>query len=91
MLDLSHAPKDPVERVVYLDSVMEVVRVELEAAYAEAFFQARLERRLEAAVDAGRTSMKSALRLTRKVNESRGRLVRWGDGIDPVNRKHCRD
>lgn len=90
MLDLSHAPKDPVERVIWLDGVMEVVRAELDEAYAEAFFQARLERRLEAAVAAGRTPMKTALRLTRRLNNRQQRMIRWNDGLDAVNRKHRR-
>lgn len=91
MLDLSHAPKDPIERVVWLDGVMEVVRAELEEAYAEAYFEARLQRRFDAAVAAGRTARKTALRWTRMANNRRGRPVRWGDNADPVNRKHLRD
>lgn len=88
MLDLSHAPKDPVERVIWLDAVMEVVRAELELAYAEAYYEARLQRRFDAAVQAGRTAKKSALRLTRQENVRRGKTVRWGDGADPVNKKN---
>jgi hypothetical protein len=85
LLDLSGAPADPVERVFYLDGVIAKVRHELDEAYAEAYFQARLEGRFEAAVRVGRTSRTKALRMTRRKNEASGRSIRWSDGADPTS------
>lgn len=83
ILDLSRAPKDPVARVAYLDTVMAKAREEVEAALSEAYFSARLQRRFEDALRLGRASRKRALMLTRRHNAATGRAVRWNDGLDP--------
>lgn len=85
ILNLSNRPSDPVEAVVWLDGVLEAVQRDLDAAYEEAYFQARLQGRFEAAVEVGRTSRKRALAFTRRRNEATGRQIRWGDGADPAS------
>jgi hypothetical protein len=50
LLDLSRAPDDPIERIVWLDGVMEQVRDELDEAFSEAYFWARFTGRLDAAL-----------------------------------------
>lgn len=89
LLDLSRAPEDPVERVFYLDGVMAKVRSELDDAYAETYFEARMQGRFDAALRVGRTSRTRALRWTRKVNAASGRPVRWSDGADPTSTAYC--
>lgn len=73
-------PADAIKRIVWLDSVEEQVRRELDRLYAEAYFEARAQGRFAAALSIGRASRKRALRWTRQHNESTGRTVRWGDG-----------
>lgn len=85
ILDLSRVPNDPVEAIVYLDGVMERARIELDEAYAAAYFDARLQGRFDNALRVGRTSRKRALKLTRQRNEATGRTVRWNDGLDPYH------
>jgi hypothetical protein len=85
ILNLSEAPKDPIERLLYLSGVNEQVRKELDAAFAEAYFEARLQRRLDAAVAAGPYARKRVLAYTRHENQKRGRSVRWGDGADATS------
>jgi hypothetical protein len=85
LLDLSTAPTDPVERIFWLDGVLAKVEAELTEQYGEAYFQARLEGRFEAALRVGRTSRTRALKMTRQVNEASGRSVRWADGMDPTS------
>lgn len=83
LLNLNSAPRDAIERVIYLDGVMEQVSAELDAAYREAYFEARMQRRFEDALRVGRASKKRALAWTRQKNEETGRSVRWNDGADP--------
>lgn len=82
ILDLSHIPDDPVKAVAWLDGVMEKAQAELDDAYAQAYFTARLEGRFLDALRVGSLSRKRALRLVRRHNERTGRSVRWGDGLD---------
>jgi len=85
LLDLTTMPEDVVERVFWLDGVMAKVRDELAEAYADAYFQARLEGRFDAALRIGRTSRTKALKMTRSRNEASGRSIRWSDGADPTS------
>lgn len=85
LLNLDDMPTDPIERVLWLSGVNEQVRRELDHAFEEAYFEARLQRRLEAAVTAGPYAMKRALAFTRHANERRGRPIRWGDGLDATS------
>lgn len=85
LLDLSTAPTDPVERVFWLDGVMAKVRDELTEAYTDAYFEARVQGRFDAALRIGRTSRTKALKMTRRRNETSGRSIRWADGADPTS------
>jgi hypothetical protein len=85
ILDLSGAPEDPVERVIWLDGVLAKVTGELDRAYGEAYFEARLEGRFEDAVKYGKTSRTKALRYTRNHNDRTGRTIHWSDGLDPTS------
>lgn len=85
ILNLDDAPADPIERIMWLSGVAEAVRRELDAEYAEAYFNARLQRRLQAAIDVGTHSRRQVLAYTRAENERRARIVRWGDGADPTS------
>lgn len=85
LLDLSDAPKDPVERLMWLGGVHQQVVRELDAAFGDAYFNARLQGRFDTAVEAGPYARKRALAYTRHENERRGRTVKWGDGADPTS------
>lgn len=85
ILRTDQLPKDPIDQIIWLDGVKRAVESELDLLYEDAYFQARLTRRFEAAVEAGRASRKRALAWTRRANERRGRSVRWNDGQDPTS------
>jgi ribosomal protein L15E len=85
LLRLDDAPSDPIERVVWLSGVKEQVNKELDAAFEDAYFEARMQQRLDAAITAGPHAKKRVLAYTRRANEKRGRTVRWGDGADPTS------
>lgn len=85
LLNLDSAPSDPIERIMWLSGVKEQAAAELAEAFADAYFTARLQRRLEAAVKAGPYARKRVLALTRRENQRRGRTIRWGDGADPTS------
>jgi hypothetical protein len=82
ILNLSDAPDDPIERVMWLSGVKEKAAAELEAAFSAAYFKARIERRLPAAIEAGPYAKKRVLAMTRAENNRRGRPIRWNDGMD---------
>lgn len=79
-MNLDEAPDDALQRLMYLSGVAEQARAELDQAYAEAYYQVRLERRLDAALDLELHATRRVLAMTRAENERRGRAVRWGDG-----------
>lgn len=81
ILDLSAAPEDPIERLLWLSGVMDQVKSELDPAWREAYFEARLSGRIETALDLGLHSRKRIMAWTRAGNEGKGRLIRWGDGL----------
>lgn len=85
ILNLSEAPEDPVERVAWLGGVLEAARAELDEAFSLAYFEARLQGQLDAAVHAGPYARKRVLAFTRHENQKRGRSVRWNDGADPTS------
>ena len=78
-IDFSEAPKDPIERLLWLSGAKEKVDAEIEAQWRRAYFEARLEQRFEAALALHLHSRKKALAFTRSENERRGRPLRWGD------------
>jgi hypothetical protein len=81
LLDLSDAPDDPIERLMWLSGVADQVAEEMDAEWAGAYFWARFTGRLEAALGLGYHSRKRVMAYTRHGNESVGRTVRWGDGL----------
>jgi hypothetical protein len=79
-LDLSNAPSDPIERLLWLSGMEEAMKRELQDALQVAYFEARLENRLDPALAVGLHSRKRALAYTRAENEKRGRVIsRWPD------------
>jgi hypothetical protein len=82
ILNMADAPDDPIARVIWLGGVHEQAEKELADAFAAAYFEARLQRRLDSAVEVGPHSRKRVLAFTRAENQRRGRSVRWGDGAD---------
>ena len=80
ILNLSGAPEDPIERLLWLGGVNEAVKHELDDAFMEAYFWARFTGRLDAALELGLHSRKRVMAYTRAENEQRARMIRWGDG-----------
>lgn len=79
LLDLSEAPEEPYRRLLWLSGVMEKVREELDLEFRKCYFDLRLSGRLDEAEALGLHSHKRVMAFTRAENESRGRLIRWGD------------
>lgn len=90
VLNLDTAPTDPIERLLWLSGVKEQAAKELDEAFGSAYFEARLQQRLEAAVTAGPYARKRVLAYTRRENERRGRTVRWNDKQDPTSTAYYR-
>lgn len=82
MVDLSRKPADPILAIQWLSLVQEQVNSEIEQAFAEAYFDARLRGQFDQALESGPYGKKRALAMTRRVNNSRARMIRWGDGVD---------
>lgn len=80
ILNLRGAPEDPIERLLWLGGVDEAVKKELDGLFAQAYFWARFTGRLDAALALGLHSRKRVMAYTRAENESRARMIRWGDG-----------
>lgn len=79
LLNLTEAPEDPIERLVWLGGVAEQVEREMKDQWQQAYFWARFTGRLDTALKLGLHSHKKVMAYTRAENENRGRLVRWGD------------
>jgi hypothetical protein len=79
ILNLDDAPNDAIERLVYLNGVLEQVQKELGPMWQRAYFDARFTGRLDEADGLGYHSHKRIMQFTRAENEQRGRQVRWGD------------
>lgn len=90
LLNLDDMPKDPIEAVMWLSGVQEQAKKELDEAFGSAYFEARLQSRLESAVNAGPYARKRALAYSRAENQRRGRAVRWNDGLDPTSTAYSR-
>lgn len=91
ILNTGDLPRDPVEQIMWLDGVKAQVTEELDLLYEEAYFQARVTGRFDAAVNTGRASRKRALAWTRRGNEKRGRTIRWNDKADPTSTNYFRE
>jgi hypothetical protein len=74
------APHDPLERVKYLLDLRQQLNAQLWTAIEDAYFEARLQQRLDEALVLGLHSRKVIMASTRHANERRGRQVRWNDG-----------
>lgn len=85
LLNLNDAPRDPFERIMWLTGVMKQAKKELDAAFAEAYYDLRLEGRLLDAIAMHVHSRNTILRWTRNENRRRGQAVRWRDGLDPTS------
>lgn len=85
IIDLTHKPADPILAIQWLSEVRERVDVEIEQAFAEAYFDARLRGQFDHALRHGPFGKKKALALTRRVNNARARMIRWGDRRDPLS------
>lgn len=79
IVDFSEAPSDPIERIVWLSGVQEIVDRELHAAYQKSYFEARQTGRLDSALGLRIHSHKRIMAFTRAENERTGRQWRWGD------------
>lgn len=80
-LDLSSAPVDPIERLAWLSGIDQALRREVNLAWQETYFEARIKGVFDAALDLKLHPKKRALAWTRHENEARGRAIsEWGDG-----------
>ena len=79
ILDFADAPDDPVKRVFWLAELERIVAEEIAEQYQRAYFTARLQGTLDAAIDFGPHARRRVIEMTRRENERRGRTVRWGD------------
>lgn len=82
ILNLSEAPRDAAERLVWLTGVKQAALTELDLAYAETYATLRREGRFEWAVAQKFHGKKKALAYTRMWNRLKGGLTRWNDGLD---------
>lgn len=83
ILNLDAMPSDPAEALLWLTGVKQAVEQELDEAYAGTYARLRREGRMDWAISVGVHGKSRILALTRKWNREQGRMVRWGDGIDP--------
>jgi hypothetical protein len=79
-IDFSEAPKDPIERLVWLSGARRSFEDQIEPYWQSAYFEARLTQRLDNALHLRFHSRKRVMAWTRAENERRGRIVRWNDG-----------
>lgn len=82
ILDLSEAPHDAAERLLWLSGVKQAVETELNDEYADAYATLRREGRLDWAIAQKLHGKKRILAMTRRWNRERGRMIRWNDQID---------
>ena len=79
LLNLSEAPEDPIERLLWLSGVKTQVQRELDREFQLAYFWCRFTGRLDEAERLALHSHKRIMAFTRSENEARGRMVRWND------------
>lgn len=80
LIDFSQAPRDPIERLLWLSGARAQFDAEVNAQWRVAYFEARATGRFDSALGLGLHSTKRALAFTRAENEARGRMIHWGDG-----------
>lgn len=79
-IDFNDAPRDPIERLMWLSGARQAFETQVNAQWQRAYFEARQQGRFDTALHLGYHSEKRALSWTRAENEARGRTWRWGDG-----------
>lgn len=82
ILNLSEAPHDAAERLLWLSGVKQAAQTELDEAFTATYAHLRREGRLEWALEQHLHGKKRVLAMTRKWNRERGRMIRWNDGLD---------
>jgi hypothetical protein len=82
ILDLSNAPDDNLERMIWLSGVEKKVSSELQAERERLVFEIRLQEQLPALLEMALYPPTTLLRWCRAENERRGRPIRWGDRLD---------
>lgn len=80
LIDFSDAPKDAIERLVWLSGARQAFDAEVNAQWQRAYFEARQTGRFQTALELRYHSRKRALAFTRAENERTGRQWHWGDG-----------
>lgn len=78
-IDFSEAPKDPIERLLWLSGARDSFDDQITPMWQRAYFEARQTGRLDAALGLGLHSHKRVMAYTRAENERTGRQWRWGD------------
>jgi hypothetical protein len=73
-------PADALIRIVWLSELWDQVVEEITGELQEAYFEARLQGRMDAALKLAPHGRKTFLAMTRHENNARGQMVRWGDG-----------
>lgn len=87
-LHLGDLPRDPLSRLVRIDEVRREVLAELDGAFADAYYDARIQGLFEAALTFNFHGKYRALKMTRKVNNARHRMIRWNDQLDPSSSQY---
>lgn len=82
LLDFTDAPEDALRRIFWLGELAKLVDAEIDEQLQQAYFQARIEGRALAAIELAPHNKRDFIAMTRRENERRGRLVRWGDKLD---------
>jgi hypothetical protein len=77
MTRLPEGPSDPLQRIAWLRELELLIDQEYDSSY----FQARMQQQIQHAIGLGIHSRKSIMHRTRRENERRGRVIRWGDGL----------
>jgi len=90
ILNLNEAPRDAAERLLYLSGVKQAVQTELDEAFSETYATLRRERRLDWAIAQGLHGKKRILAYTRLWNRRNGRMIHWGDSLDPTSSAYYR-
>lgn len=78
ILNLDALHEDPIKRLLWLSGVQDKVDEELTLAFQAAYFEARQQGRMNAALSLGLHSRKRAFAFTRAENERTGRQWHWG-------------
>lgn len=91
ILNLTGAPRDPAERLLWLNEAKVRMDAELLDQYADCYAQLRLQGRLEWAIARKIHGRKKIIELTRRWNNAQARMIRWNDSLDPYSSTRVRD